>query len=194
MNLDTVHDLQHVYRKLIDAMSRPGTVQDIGSEIEKLGDFKGNEGALLVAMTVLDTEVTFHVFSEKQEEVSQLISQLTNAKQAEAEEADFLFVLHDAAEGSLEAAIRRAKAGTLVNPHESATIIAWTSSLSDGNQIVLTGPGIKSETAAKLSLGDEWMKAREEKNSEFPCGIDLIIIAGSSLLCLPRTTQIRQVV
>lgn len=191
--LDMVHDIQTAYRKIIDAMSRPGTMADLTEEAGKLDRTQGCLPATLVlAHMLLDTEVTFKVVSEREEQMASMLSQVTYAKEAALEEADFIFVLHDAAPGSLLHALETAKIGELKDPHTASTVIIETQNITGSEtKLRLTGPGIQGTAKAAICLSDEWIGARAERNSEFPLGLDLIFTDLSNrALALPRTTQI----
>ncbi|MFM1652173.1 phosphonate C-P lyase system protein PhnH [Brevibacillus sp. B_LB10_24] len=194
MKLDLVHDIQTSYRKVIDSMSRPGLISDLSAEAGKLdGDAGCFPSTMIIARMLLDTEVTFKVFSEKEARVTHLFNQLTYAKAVEAERADFIFVLQDAASDDLRNALQRAKIGELVDPHQSATVIVETEAVSGDKALRLTGPGIHAESFVQVKASADWIHIREEKNAEYPRGIDLIFIDKSHrLLCLARTTQIRK--
>lgn len=192
MKLNSVHDLQSVYRKLVDSTSRPGLISDLGPEAYKLADTVDfSESILLLALTLLDPEVSFKVYSKKSHLVSEKISQLTYAKKEDADAADYIFVLKDAEEGSLVDAIQKSKPGTLKDPHQSATIITEVHSISDDEQLILTGPGIQESNTVAVGENDSWVEARRFKNTEYPMGIDLLFLDQQhQLLALPRTTQI----
>ncbi|WP_121614451.1 phosphonate C-P lyase system protein PhnH [Mesobacillus foraminis] len=193
MKLDVVHDLQSVYRKVVNATSRPGTISDLSHEalsVEKV-PVQCAASIWVLALTLLDQEVTFKVYSTQAEKASRAINQLTYAKPVEVNEADFIFVLPDAEEGSLEEAIESGKHGTLMNPHNSATIIVEAENVNEGVELLLTGPGIQTSTSVKVCLTGDWIASRNQKNREYPLGIDLMIIDKEhQLLSLPRTTQI----
>lgn len=194
MKLDLVHDIQKAYRKVVDSMSRPGLIGNLAEEALKvdleIGCFPST---VVLALMLLDTEVTFKVFSEREAEIAKWFNQITYAKSAEAEKADYIFVLNDAVPHGLEHALQLAKTGDLVNPHESATIIVETVGVRHGDAFILTGPGIAGERRVTVEAPGNWVKIRAEKNAEYPMGIDLIFLdPGHHLLCLPRTTQIRK--
>ncbi|CRK82205.1 phosphonate C-P lyase system protein PhnH [Neobacillus massiliamazoniensis] len=194
MQIDLVHDIQTAYRKVIDSMSRPGVISDL-HEVTAKADFHIGCNPLIevLALMLLDTEVTFNVVSVREEKITRLINQLTYAKAADTDKADFIFVLKDCDQKGLEAAIRSAKLGSLINPHESATFIIETESVSTGTELFLTGPGIEAEHALGIAAAETWLDIRNEKNKEYPLGIDIILTdANDSILCLPRTTQIRK--
>jgi len=197
MPLDLVHDLQQAYRKTLDSMSRPGLISNIKAEADKIdletGCFKST---MILVLMLFDTEVTFKVISQRENELTKLINQLTYAKAAELKTADFILVMHDALPSCLEKALQAADRGTLLDPHRSATVIAEADALSGERGLTLTGPGIDGERHVKVQIKGEWLELRAEKNAEYPLGIDLIFTdAAYNLLCLPRTTEImRQVV
>ncbi|SFG83149.1 alpha-D-ribose 1-methylphosphonate 5-triphosphate synthase subunit PhnH [Desulfotomaculum arcticum] len=192
MKLDLVHDIQRVYRKTVDAMSRPGLIVNIKDQAEKVdlevGCFKST---VLLAMMLLDTETTFKVVSEREAEIAKFINHLTYAKGAETQSAGFILVLHDAKPLSLEETLKTACPGDLVDPHQSATIIVEADNLGYDGDLLLTGPGIDGERWIKVQTAGSWVDIRAEKNSEYPLGIDLIFTdANDNVLCIPRTTQI----
>jgi alpha-D-ribose 1-methylphosphonate 5-triphosphate synthase subunit PhnH len=194
LTLDIVHDLQSVYRKLVDSTSRPGLISDLRKEaaLVEVENQKGcSASLLLLALALFDQEVSFKVFSTQADTVSKTINQLTYAKSTDTKKADFLLILQDAEKGSLEEAIINAKAGTLKNPHSSAFIIAEVESVTSGEALLLKGPGIHTTELVHLDINENWVESRQEKNKEYPLGIDLIFIdQNHQLLSLPRTTQI----
>ncbi|MEH7011828.1 phosphonate C-P lyase system protein PhnH [Neobacillus niacini] len=194
MKLDIVHDLQSVYRKMVDSTSRPGLISDLRKEaaLVEEEDKKGcSASLLLLALTLFDQEVSFKVFSNQADTVSKTINQLTYAKPTETKNADYLLILQDAENGSLEEAIINAKPGTLKNPHSSATVIVEVDSVTSGEAFLLKGPGIHTTELVHLDINENWVESRQEKNKEYPLGIDFIFIdQNHQLLSLPRTTQI----
>ncbi|MBA9025981.1 phosphonate C-P lyase system protein PhnH [Peribacillus huizhouensis] len=194
MKLDVVHDLQTVYRKLVDATSRPGKVMDLQKEVEVL-DVQTNclSATILFALTVLDPEVTFKVITKQEEAVSRMINQLTYSKSVDVSDADFIFILEDALHEEMEDAMNQAKVGSLSNPHESAMIILEVSDVTKGKPVKLSGPGIQGETDLNMQNVSNWMEMRNEKNVEFPLGIDMYFVDHQhQLLAIPRTTQIKE--
>lgn len=194
MKLDLVHDIQAAYRKIVDAMSRPGQIHSIKAQADKL-DLEGGcfNSTLVLALMLLDTEQTFDVIAAQPTAITKLITQLTYAKAAATERADLIFVLNDAKPEDLEKAFRAAYPGNLMNPHKSAMIIIEADVVSNDRNLILTGPGIEHESYVTVNTIDRWVELRAQKNSEYPLGIDLIFTdVNANILCLPRTTQIGQ--
>ncbi|WP_349727790.1 phosphonate C-P lyase system protein PhnH [Peribacillus frigoritolerans] len=194
MNLDVVHDIQTVYRKLVTATSRPGTLVVLEREARTLDvQLECLSSTILLALTVLDPEVTFKVIAKEGEAVSRMINQLTYSKPVDLPEADFIFILHDASEEQMEEAINKAKVGNLFNPHESAMIILEVPDVTKGDSMILSGPGIQEESFISLPNVSAWLGVRNEKNIEFPLGIDMYFVDRQDrLIALPRTTQIKE--
>lgn len=192
MVLDLVHDIQAVYRKTINSMSRPGLISNITDQADKVNMEISCFGSTLVLVRMLfDTEVTFKVCSEREAEVVKLINQLTYAKATEVESADYILILNDAKPEDFEEAFRGAYPGDLLDPHKAATLIIEADYVGNDHALTLTGPGIETECTIDVKTTDGWVDLRAEKNSEYPLGIDLIFTDWyDNILCLPRTTQI----
>mgnify|MGYP006275086217 CR=1 FL=1 len=198
MKLDTVHDVQQAYRRLVTATSFPGRIVDIGAEAAKVDlDSDLPRPFLLLAIMLLDAEVGFFIASERADTHARLLSQLTYSRTSPAEGAAFLFLAQDAW-AAAPAAIDRAPVGTLVDPHRGATIVLEVADLrsppvasGDTHSLVLTGPGIETDTTILVDGPDGWVEARARKNAEFPLGIDFILVtAEGRMASLPRTTQL----
>ena len=197
LDLDLVHDLQAVYRKTLDSMSRPGLINNITNQADKVNMEMSCYNSTFVLMLMLfDTEVKFKVFSEREAEMAKLINELTYAKTTEVESAEYILVLNDAKPEGLEKAFRMAYPGDLLNPHKAATMILEADSMSNDRALILTGPGIEKECSINVKTTDRWVELRAQKNLEYPLGIDLIFTdRDDNILCIPRTTQItKQVV
>lgn len=197
MKLDLVHDIQRAYRKTLDSMSRPGLINNLRDQVDKI-DMETScfDSTLVLVLMLFDTEVKFNVCSKREAEMAKLINQLTYAKATEVENADYILLLNDAQPEDLERVFRTASPGDLRDPHKAATIIIEADSVSNDRDLSLTGPGIEKESYIKVTISDSWVDLRADKNSEYPLGIDLIFTdPKDNILCLPRTIQIlKQVV
>lgn len=189
-----MHDLQSAYRKLLHAMSRPGIVTRLDTEIAKL-ERTGlcYPGTQLMALLLLDTEVSFCVVSRQAPELARRFSQLTYAKAANCGEADYIFVLADALGTALEDAVTAAKSGHLINPALAATVVIEAQKITPGQGLALRGPGILGVHQVDIKTDGEWLDQRAQQVREYPLGIDLIFLDPSGrLVCIPRTTAIEE--
>jgi len=192
MKLNLVHDTQKAYRKLLKCMSRPGVIESIIVESEKIDfDISFYKGTLVNMYVLLDGEVTFNIVSKNKDEITNFVNQLTYSKATTLEEADFIFVLNDAPENSLGEVFNRAKIGTLIDPQKSATIVVEVEKLSSDKKYLLKGPGIEDLCHANIITKDVFIEDRENRNIEYPLGIDSVFIdRENQIMCLPRTTKI----
>lgn len=189
MSFHPVLDIQSTYRKMLQAMARPGTPFSIEEEVGKLSlPFPGGKSLLLSALLLLDTEVSFAVVSEEANAAQSRLHALTYARVVPASEADYIFVMRDAPGPAVERALREAKVGTLTDPQRSATFLI--EARPGAGQAVWTGPGIRDRRRVPVLADESWMDIREQRNREFPLGIDMFLLTPDHLVYgLPRTTR-----
>jgi alpha-D-ribose 1-methylphosphonate 5-triphosphate synthase subunit PhnH len=184
---DFVFDSQRVFRLILEAMSNPARIVDIGKYADKL---HGDTPALLAAaLTLLDNEVSFNTCGNAG--LADEIESLTLAANTPLESADFIFVSE---QGALENAIESAKCGTLSDPHKSATVIIQNDE-NTACRLTLSGPGIngQAEIPAAQTVKDA-IDLRDARQDEYPQGIDLIFISKAGrLVAIPRLTRMEVV-
>lgn len=193
MAIDQVHDLQQVYRKILHSMSRPGTISSIQKNAERVDyNLPCYDATLLSAMTLLDAEVTFHILSENQHDLIEKIVDYTLARFAPIDKADFVIVLREDTEATIQLALEQCKDGNLIDPQQSSTWIIESSLLSNNGELTLTGPGVQHTAQLHTSFSTALWQARNERTKEYPIGIDLIFADETSqIVCVPRTTSVK---
>ena len=165
---------QGAFSSLLRAMARPGTVYPM----------PGN--AMMSALhALLDNEVTCHVSGD--DRLSEELRQETGCVVADLADADFIVVPQGNSMGSL----RGAKRGTLDYPDRGATVLFGVRAFGKGESLRLTGPGIEGEAVVSV---EGWCmddaRSLEELNSEFPLGVDCILVGESGVLCIPRSSRL----
>ena len=183
-NFDLVFDSQMIYRLILRAMSNPGEIVSLQKYAIKL---YGDDPVLLaVALTLLDNEVSFHVFGNNS--LSDEISSLTHAEPDEIEAADFIFVCDI---DYLELAIENAKSGTLNDPHKSATVIIQNDTVPSLHT-TFSGPGIDGQSQHILTQTvTDAIMLRDKLNFEYPLGIDFLFISSfGEMLAIPRLVKV----
>lgn len=196
MAIDHVHDLQFVFRKILDSMANPGEV----TSLEKLtGQSKYNlqsyEATILTMLALFDGEVTFHVLPHDEGNITEKIAAYTLAIPTTMEKADFIIALQGTKETVMKEAFAACKKGSLIDPHTSATWLIETECMQQQKQEVnLTGPGIKHERRLDTTLTANLWQARNDTVSEYPMGIDLIFTDQYlQITAVPRTTKVEMV-
>ncbi len=190
MKLDTVHDIHSVFRKIVKAMSFPGEILNLKDEADKLDlNLPVSKNIMVLSMALFDREINFFCDDN---DATNSISKLTYGQKSELNWANFVILTNLT---NIETSIFSLSRGTLIDPHLGATLILELHDLIDGPEnFVLTGPGIKDSNVFKTSGFSEIVKAREVVNSEFPLGIDILLVdKKGNLLALPRTTKIKGV-
>ena len=195
MQVDLVYDTQQVFRTLLDGMAHPGKIVSLSSlaDPDSLG-IGCYDSTFLTLLTLLDSEVCFHVLPGYETKTVAAISLHTGAKQVDVAEADYIIVPVDCPESVLIEAFSSAKIGTLIDPHTSATFVIESDSLSGQSNWQLKGPGIKDSAALTFPFSNELNQVRRIRNREYPMGIDLIFTESTGkLVCIPRTTKMKEV-
>lgn len=192
MKFDIVFDIQKTFRKAVEAFSYPGTIISLKEESAGLDlDWNCYDASKLLMYLLLDADTSFAMAAEDQRLGIQF-SKMTYCPMVSIEQASYIFV-NAKHTTSLQEIIKAAKIGTLEDPQTNATLIIECEKLNSEKQYRLKGPGIKDEKEVGILLQEEWLEARNDKNVEFPLGIDLIFVdANGNLMALPRTTQIER--
>jgi alpha-D-ribose 1-methylphosphonate 5-triphosphate synthase subunit PhnH len=120
MQLDRVHDIQQVFRKMAAAASFPGKSVCLAEEIARVGNgLTDVPDFLLLALTLLDAEVAF-AYPGASADMKQLISQMTYSTASEAADSHFVFI--DKASEAAEETLLQMRRGTLMDPQLGATV------------------------------------------------------------------------
>ena len=196
---DAVNHTQQIYRKLLDCMARPGKVNSIEPYLVQ-DDHESlfSKPLLSLAYTLVDREVSFHVISDLKEKAEQYIYWQTFSQAAELHEAHYVFIGKQLSDSEIQSVMNEVKAGTLEDPHLSATILIQVNTLTDspgdGMKLKLTGPGIQGTREVYADgMSSGWITERKKINSEFPLGVDMILTTSSGeIMAIPRTTLIEK--
>ncbi|PLX49806.1 MAG: phosphonate C-P lyase system protein PhnH [Desulfobulbaceae bacterium] len=167
---------QRIFRALMEAMARPGTIHDIGAWLAEAPAWRGVLACLLDAKSSL---ADCHHLVEDSD------WPLLQARPERPEAADYLLC-----QGSQEDKLT-AKMGSLSCPDQSATLVIQVANLGEGpNFLTMRGPGIPtSRNLAVGGLAASWLTMRD-RHLSFPLGIDLILADQQKITAIPRTTRL----
>lgn len=187
---DMVRESQSTFRAVMQALSRPGRSVQLPSLPACPSVLPSGMAAVALTLTDYETPVWFDETLASSDQVRQFIAFHTNAPViASPAEAAFAFLvepsslpqLGDFAQGSLE------------YPDRSTTIVIEVASLSGGPEIVLQGPGIEgSERIQPGSLPSDFKQRLINNRELFPCGVDIILSAGDTIMGLPRSVRVME--
>lgn len=178
LGLDPVHDTRDAFDGLLDAMSRPGTVQSVPSPADHA-----------VVSTLVDHEVTLSTTDET------LRDALAGQGRLDATPPEAADVVH--LTGDRDVDVRECERGTLVEPSDGATVVYVVDSLAAGatgagTTVRITGPGVDGTATLSVSLHKAELAALADAQSSYPRGVDAVFASDDRLAALPRsvTTEV----
>lgn len=186
---DPVFQSQAVFRAMMDAMARPGTITPLEASANPPAPLGAGAGA--IALTLCDDGTPVWLSPAlATSQVPAWVSFHTGAPLTQVKpEARFVFV----EAGGIVPGFNQFALGTQEYPDRSATLVLEIASLEGGAEFVATGPGIKDETVvAPSGLPEIFLTLWAENRALFPRGVDLVLVAGTDILCLPRTAKLRR--
>jgi len=162
------------FRALQNTLSMPGSVTKVTPLF--------NSYLLAIANTLLYSQVSFYYESKEEFE---LIEAITNAKNNEASEADYIFC-----DELNEYLFNKGKKGSSKDPEFSATYIFKCKDFS-GLNVKLSGPGIDGSKQTTLPIDSSFVDSFNEKNSYYPLGNEVFFLNETGeLTALSRTTKV----
>lgn len=183
----TVFGAQATFRALMEAMARPGTIQECSAECAPPVPLGAAQGAVALTLCDHDTPVWlspklahalltawigFHTGAE-------LVSGPSHAVFAFLASGEPLPDFHGFAMGSQD------------YPDRSATLVIELPALTGGERMIARGPGIKAcRSIAPVGLPGDFLRRWKANRALFPRGIDLVLTSGKTLLALPRSTEL----
>ena len=192
---DQIKADQRTFRTALSALSTPGLVSRLEVSPALAGlPSPGNPWTISLLLMLLDHEVSLsleHVAGA--DELGDFIVKRTRTSLTTSEAADVVLANSALLDPELPLVIRR---GSLHYPDDSATLVVEVPVLSDESlgtlQLRLTGPGIEHERALSIEgLSPAFFAARDEANSHYPTGIDVLFVDQTGQIAgLPRTTQV----
>ncbi|SFV06781.1 alpha-D-ribose 1-methylphosphonate 5-triphosphate synthase subunit PhnH [Methylobacterium sp. 174MFSha1.1] len=185
---DPVHDAQGVFRAVMDALARPGTIQPLATELAPSGPLTPELASIALALADADAPLWLDAALAKNPAVAEFLRFHTGARIAtDPLDAAFALVSDPAACPDFSVFAQ----GTPAYPDRSATLVLAVSDLSDRAGWRLDGPGIKgSATLFAAPLPADMGDRLARNHAGFPQGVDLILVAPGRLAALPRSTRV----
>jgi alpha-D-ribose 1-methylphosphonate 5-triphosphate synthase subunit PhnH len=178
---------QQVFRKLMDAMARPGTIYDLSQAPDAPMGLDRAAGA--VALTLFDFETTVWLDPALHTDAVEGWLQFHCGAPRVTDPLLAAFAL--VADLASAPALADFNAGDAKYPDRSTTLVIQIPSLDSGPSVTLTGPGIQSQVTLSLDgLRPGFWAEVQENQARFQFGVDLIFVAGDRLTALPRSTRV----
>jgi alpha-D-ribose 1-methylphosphonate 5-triphosphate synthase subunit PhnH len=187
---DPVLDAQRVFRALMEALARPGTIQALDPGLAPPAPLTPELAAVALALADHDAPLWLDPALAAAPAVARYLRFHTGAAiVADPAAAAFALVAEPARLPALDAFAP----GTPDHPDRSTTLVLALDALSGEGGLVLEGPGIERTarlSAAPLPEGFPALWARNR--ALFPRGVDLVLTAPGRVAGLPRSTVVTE--
>ncbi|RJF86573.1 phosphonate C-P lyase system protein PhnH [Oleomonas cavernae] len=184
---DPVGAAQGCFRAVLDAMSRPGRIVELGVPATAPAGLSQAAASVMATLADLDTAVWLGAGLDGQG-IAAFVTGQCDAPLA-ARPAAAAFALVQAAD---LLPLDRFGAGDEAYPDRSTTVIVEGAALGEGPALTLSGPGIKGSHGLGVGgLPAGFVEAWRQQRAAFPLGVDLVLCTGDRLAALPRSVDIR---
>lgn len=177
------------FRAIMEAMARPGKIISVAPGLSPPVPLAGATAAILLALSDFETAIWLDEPLASATEISAFLRFHTSSRLVSAPgQADFAVISKSADMPRLAAFSQ----GTAEYPDRSTLVVVQVETLS-AQGWHLRGPGIPGE--ARLSanpLPADFVRQLETNRQTFPRGVDLVFVAGTEIVALPRSTRVSE--
>lgn len=185
---DPIFDSQCVFRALMRAMARPGRIETLAPQLAPPEPLSAAAAAACLALADFETPLWLSPSLAASADIVEYLGFHSGAAiSPHAGAAAFAVV--DIRQDELD--LGMFAQGTPEYPDRSATLVLICATIGADGGLTIEGPGLKGEghfafTPKPADFAAQWRRNR----GAFPLGVDLILTAGRSFACLPRTARI----
>lgn len=184
---DKVLSAQSTFRSVMDAMARPGSVQQIVASAGAPSPVMRGTAAIALTLFDHDTPVWLDPLMSETSDVTKWLKFHTGAPVVRDSSVCSFALIGDA---RALPALDRFAFGSNEYPDRSTTVILQIESLTQGSQFELRGPGIDGAAVLQASGQPADLFDRLAINAAlFPRGIDVVLVADDAIVAIPRTTR-----
>jgi alpha-D-ribose 1-methylphosphonate 5-triphosphate synthase subunit PhnH len=148
-----------------------------------IGESTSGSNSVIMALCSVFMDNTVSFFTDDAKLASE-IREMTYAENGALEKADFV-ILRNA--DSIEL-IENVYRGSLVDPHQGATVIIEVSDFRGETRVIAEGPGIEGRLFCELSrFVANALDRKADLNMEYPSGFEMIFVnADGEIIAVPR--------
>lgn len=182
---DPVGSSQSVFRSVMNAMARPGSIHTI-ADVRAPSTLMPAAAAVALSLLDHDTPVWVEDGFNAAAEISHWLRFQTGAPPVlDASHAAFALV----ANGANVPDFASFALGIPEYPDRSTTLVIQIDTLTEGRPLILTGPGIDgTATLRAAALPVDFTERMRANRGLFPRGVDLLFVCGYQIAALPRST------
>ncbi|HJZ19517.1 MAG TPA: phosphonate C-P lyase system protein PhnH [Bradyrhizobium sp.] len=185
---DKVTSAQAVFRSVMDAMARPGSLQRVAAVAGAPEPMMRATAAIALTLFDHDTPIWLDPAMRETTNVAKWLKFHTSAPVVMDSSISSFALIGDAA---ALPGLDRFSFGSNEYPDRSTTLILQVESLTDGAALELRGPGIDGAAALQARIQPANLFERLAINAAlFPRGIDVVLVADDAIVAIPRTTRL----
>ena len=185
---DSTHDSQNTFRVLLNALSRPGTINEIAVQLTPPSGL--NLAGAAACLTLLDLETQVWLQPGLDRETKNWLLFHTGCRFTEdTNKADFAII------GDLNNMpdLSQFKQGTPVYPENSTTLLIQVGTFHETSlqkqTPMITGAGINQQISMPINLPNSFWQQWQQNHNSYPLGIDIYFFNNhSEVIGLPRTS------
>ena len=188
---DLIHDSQSTFKTLLDALSRPGSVNEITAQLTPPSGL--NVACASACLTLFDLETEVWLQPGLKEEVKNWLLFHTGCRfTSDTQQADFAVVWNLDNMPDLF----QFKQGTLVYPEDSTTLLIMVGRQEidlpypSEKYPILSGAGIDGQITMGINLPDSFWQQWQQNHNSYPLGVDVYFFFYHGVIGLPRTSKI----
>jgi alpha-D-ribose 1-methylphosphonate 5-triphosphate synthase subunit PhnH len=180
---------QAVFRALMDALARPGTVKPLVPAAGAPSPLTAAAAAVALALLDYETPVWLDAPLAQSPQLTDWIRLHAGAPvTSDPRQAAFAFI-SDAAHAP---PFDGFSLGTPEYPDRSATLVLQVEGFGNGQRLLLSGPGIPDMRSFSAQPLPQDFQARLAANRAlFPRGVDLILVSPDAVAALPRSVALQ---
>ncbi|HTC96200.1 MAG TPA: phosphonate C-P lyase system protein PhnH [Bradyrhizobium sp.] len=185
---DKVLSAQSTFRSVMDAMARPGTVQQVVASAGTPGPMMRGTAAIALTLFDHDTPIWLDARMSETSEVAKWLKFHSGAPVLDDPSVCHFALIGN---GSALPDLSRFSFGTNEYPDRSTTLILQVDSLKHGSAFELRGPGIDGTALLRAMIEPVDLFERLAVNEAlFPRGIDVVLVSGEAIVAIPRTARL----
>jgi alpha-D-ribose 1-methylphosphonate 5-triphosphate synthase subunit PhnH len=185
---DKVLSAQSTFRSVMDAMARPGSVQEVQAAVGTPWPLMPGTAAIALTLFDHDTPIWLDRRMSEKPEVANWLKFHSGAPVVTDPAASGFAVVVD---GGALPDLDRFSFGTPEYPDRSTTLILQVESLTEGCEYELRGPGINGAVVLRAKIEPSNLFERLAVNAAlFPRGIDVVLVCDDEIVAIPRTTRL----
>lgn len=175
------------FRKILDALSRPGRVVSFSYRGDSPTGLNPNTFAVAQTLFDHDTKVFISPHYAETAVKTNISFHCSASVTRKIEAADFAIMSIDEAADLLP----QLPVGVPDYPDSSATAIIEIDTLTSGKtSTLLSGPGIDGATALPMDIASPLSDVLRSNSALYPLGVDILFVHAEAFIGLPRSTRL----